>query len=253
MIDTKELRELMKLNQEELFLQAKEYLGVYLLSVISDPKGKNQRKKLLQKLKEYQKIIKEENRYLDYMIKNHKKIRDWEEACQIVKELDILNELTYTHYDNILEQYEETLYNDQITREIIPNKNFETLLERTDYLERILGLTLTEKDLEAYYQSEVAWEYLKGQTKILPGKLEDTKSYFGCYPQIEKNLLMEIKICVPPITNLESMKINVHEYKHGIDLYPYLGKSYPEMDYEQRAREEEENYRMNALIKKKLY
>ena len=228
MLKSSELRRLIKLNQQELLFQTKEYFGVYLLSIISDPKGKKHREILLEKWKEYQQIIKEENKYLNYIIKNHEKIRDWEEASEIIDDLDILNQLTYIHYDNILKEYEEMITSDQLTREMTPSRNFKTLLERTDYLERILGLTLTEKDLETYYQKEPSWNYLKEQTKILSGTLKDTKAYFGCYPQIEEDILIGIKICVPPITNLESMKINIH------------------------AKKEEETYRTKELIKRKF-
>ena len=46
------------------------------------------------------------------------------------------------------------------------------------------------------------------------------------------------------------MKINIHEYKHGIDLYPYLGKSYIEQDYEVLARNEEINFQKTLSLKK---
>ena len=74
--------------------------------------------------------------------------------------------------------------------------------------------------------------------------------FYGCYPYVENDILQEINICVPKIKNLTTMKINIHEYKHGIDLYPYLGKTYIEQDYESIARMEEEKFVKTLTLKK---
>ena len=74
--------------------------------------------------------------------------------------------------------------------------------------------------------------------------------FYGCYPYVENDILQEINICVPKIKNLTTMKINIHEYKHGIDLYPYLGKPYIEQDYESIARMEEEKFVKTLTLKK---
>lgn len=49
------------------------------------------------------------------------------------------------------------------------------------------------------------------------------------------------------------MCINIHEFRHGIDLYPYIGKKAPEMDYEVYTKEEEESFKKEYLKKKKNF
>lgn len=230
----KELEEITKLNRKENIQLTIEYLKFYIKSIFQDPSGKDRRKELLNKLSEYHQIIKEENTYMSHIIKNIDKIKDFDELERILDELDILNESTYRFYDNILLEYDNNIYSDRLDRRIVPYRDFKTLLERTDYLEKVVALTITREELKDFYQQYDAWYYLINRTKIISQDIEGAEEFYGCYQLIKNNTLEEIKICVPPITNLKSLEINIKEYKNAIDLYSHIGKEIP-LDFKENS------------------
>lgn len=222
----KELKENKRLNRLEVLSLAKSYLSIYITT-----NDKEYRKELLTNLKKYLLVVRKENTYLTYLINNFDKIRDFEGLDTILNNIDIINEDNYKHFDALEEKYINNILSD-------------------DSLEKeIIGLTLSKEDLVNYYHKNDAIYYLLEHSKVLDTNLEDT-SFYGCFPIIKEDKLEEIKVCVPPINNLKSMLINIHEYKHGIDLYPYLGKSYVEQDYEVLAKNEEINFQKTLSLKK---
>lgn len=247
-MEKSELRRIKIENIEEFLSMFKDYMEIYFKLLITRFDNSKMRKELLKFLKEYQQIIKEENMYMKFIMKNNQKMKDFETLNEIIDELDLLNEKTYHFYQQILTQYEEQLERIK-TRPINSRKNFKTLIETTQYKEQVLGLLLTIKDLDQYYQQEEAYQYLKQHTKVLNINLEDGIPYFGCFLTEENEKLRQLNLCVPQIVNLKSMLINIHEFKHGITLYPYLGKKVPKYDYEQDAKEEEKKFVLEYLLK----
>lgn len=222
----KELKENKHLNRLEVLSLAKSYLPIYITT-----NDKEYRKELLTNLKKYLLVVRKENAYLTYLINNFDKIRDFEGLDTILNNIDIINEDNYKHFEALEEKYISNILSD-------------------DSLEKeIIGLTLSKEDLVNYYHKNDAIYYLLEHSKVLDTNLEDT-SFYECFPIIKEDKLEEIKVCVPPINNLKSMLINIHEYKHGIDLYPYLGKKYQDLDYEVLARNEEINFQKTLSLKK---
>lgn len=244
-----ELKETINLNKEEAIFLIKDYLVLYIISLIKDPTGSNNRKTLISKLKEYLKITKEENKYLNYIIDNLKNIKNIDELNNLLDNLDILNEETYKFYRSITESYEDYFIRESKSQRIVPYKEFNTLIETKEYKEKVIGLTKTREDLYNYYENEEALDYLKQNTKIIKGDVSENMIFYGCFPIIENNILKEIKICVPDIKDFKSMLINIHEYKHGIRLYSYLGKEFNinEKQEEVLAKKEEEKYKTKIL------
>ncbi len=241
-----ELKKNVFLNKCEALLLTKEYLGVYLVSLLRDFQGQERRKILFDKLKEYYAITKEENKYIKFLLNNMDKINNDERLNWILDELDRLNEETYKYFDKILLEYEDNMFYNSFDRKIVPAKQFKTLMETTAYLDELLGLTLTRKDLEEFFRGEETFDILSKNAHVLHTSLEEGMSYYGCYPQEDKDsgILTGVKICVPEINDLKSMCINVHEYKHGIDIFPYIGEILPDVDYEKSASEEEEKFKV---------
>lgn len=58
---------------------------------------------------------------------------------------------------------------------------------------------------------------------------------WGCFINAETGVITRLRFLVPPITNEETLLINIHELAHGYELFPYLGKPYQE-DVEQSER-----------------
>lgn len=69
-------------------------------------------------------------------------------------------------------------------------------------------------------------EYLKQRTKVVPNTFG--KEYYGCFPRVNKGVLIGIDLLVPEIVTKEDLLINIHEYTHAFDLYQQLNCPYIE-------------------------
>ncbi len=242
----KELKQNKHLNRLEFLSLTKSYLATYFISLTNGDDNEN-RKILLTNLKDYLLITKEENAYLSYLISNFAKIKDFDTLDFLLDKLDLLNEVTFKQFNSLGEEYLDSLESKKSYS--FPTKSIPSLLTDDSIKKEVIGLTLSQEDLLNYYQKEDAIYYLFNHTKIIDTNLEDT-SFYGCYPITDNNIVKEIRVCVPPIKNLKSMLINIHEYKHGIDLYPYLGKTYQDDNYEIVAKQEETNFQKTLSLRK---
>lgn len=247
-----DLKEKIRLNRLEILTMLSEYIFTYLISLKNDFMGKDNRKILLKKFNEYFNIVRKENKYLRFILINLDKISDEDTLNKVLDDLDFLNEETYRYFDKILKEYEDNMFYNILDRKIVPTKTFKTIFERSDYLEEILGLTLSLEDVKEYFGNTVLFNFLQIKTKIFGHISDDGLDLYGCFPQIDKDtgIITDLKICVPKITNLKSAFINIHEFKHGIDLFPYLGKKLPDEDIEEKAKKEEEKFK--SYIKNKF-
>ncbi len=241
-----EVKKSKHLNRLEFLSLAKSYLATYFIS-LANGDDKENRKALLTNLKDYLLITKEENAYLSYLISNFDKIKGIDTLYSLLDRIDLLNEVTFKYFNSLGEKYLDALESKESYS--FPTKPIPSLLTDDSIKKEVIGLTLSQDDLLNYYQKEDAIYYLFEHTKILDTNLTDT-TFYGCYPTIKDNILKGIRICVPPINNLNSMLINIHEYRHGIDLYPYLGKPYQEDDYEIMAKQEEIKFQKTLSLKK---
>ena len=242
----KELKQNKHLNRLEFLSLTKSYLTTYFIS-LANGDDKENRKVLLTNLKDYLLITKEENAILSYLVSNFDKIKDFDTLYFLLDKLDLVNEATFKQFNSLGEEYLDALESKKSYS--FPTKSMSSLITDDSIKKKVIGLTLSQEDLLSYYHKEDAIYYLLNHTKILNTDLDDT-SFYGCYPITDENTLKEIRVCVPPITNLKSMLINIHEYRHGIDLYPFLGKNYPCYDYESSAKQEEINFQKTLSLRK---
>lgn len=84
------------------------------------------------------------------------------------------------------------------------------------------------KDENLY--SEQFFDFIKDKVKVLPSSC--SLDWYGCFPLIEDNILKDIRLLVPEITDEKTLLINIHEYTHAIDLYNVLGYVYEEKNQE---------------------
>jgi hypothetical protein len=115
--------------------------------------------------------------------------------------------------------------------------------------------SLAYEYLYTYYDKSII-DYLKTITKMFDVDIEDYLGFFACLDKVNKDGILEaIAIVVPKPKDLKSSQIFIHEYKHGIDLYPYIGKYIGKkiddelIDYEKNARTEEKVFG-EYLVKK---
>lgn len=236
-------------NIGEFLSMGRDYVNTYFRLLFTEDSDPKLRSSLLKSIYDYYLITKEENKYLHFIQRNSKQIQNLETLSSILEDLDELNERTYYFYQSLLETYELPMQDKTFFKSLY-EKDFKTLIETRKYEAELLGLFLTEKDLDAYYQKEDAYYYLKERTKIWNSSAEEGKGYFGLFTEEDGNTIKEIKLCVPKITDLKTMLINIHEFKHGISLYPFIGTSMPNIDFETEAKLEEEHFVSKYLLKK---
>lgn len=91
------INETRQLNNKELLSMIKEYMLVYMKSLLFDLYGIEKRKQLLNSINQYGDTIKLENLYLKLLADNINSI-DIERTEKFMEKLDILNENTFYYF-----------------------------------------------------------------------------------------------------------------------------------------------------------
>lgn len=104
---------------------------------------------------------------------------------------------------------------------------------------------------ENMYSKEF-FEYIKSRTHIFPSNID--LSIFGCFPQVEKEKLVDIKVSIPEIKTLKNLLVNIYELTYAYDLYNELGKNYIDdkktiLIREKKAKEMEKKYIQKSFNK----
>lgn len=69
-------------------------------------------------------------------------------------------------------------------------------------------------------------DYIKDKVKYAENSLFD--GFWGCFPILENNILVSIRVLVPHIVDKKTLLINIHEFMHAKRLYSRIGKLYIE-------------------------
>lgn len=195
-------------------------------------------------IKEYFKITKEENYYLSILIKNLSKI-DEVALEDFLLSLDSVNKNTLEYYYGCIESIEDAIDMNREYRCIRPKKNFDTLIETDSYKKEICGLLLTEDDIHKFFNYEKEFLGYVNERKIYV----DDLCWYGVYPKIIDNKVVDFNIMVPKVTSLTNAYIYVHELKHAYDMYNLIGKVYLDKDYELTARMCEDSFDTDYIKK----
>ena len=89
---------------------------------------------------------------------------------------------------------------------------------------------------------EQFFEYIKTRVHVFP--YDTSLDWFGCFPILEDDIIIDLRVVVPEIVTEKNMLVNIHEFYHAYELYGELGKMYVE------NREERE---INAVNFEKKY
>lgn len=98
---------------------------------------------------------------------------------------------------------------------------------------------------------EEFFKFMEGKIKVVPYNTD--LSWFGCFPIVKENILVDIRLLVPEIKTEQNLLVNIHEYVHALELFDELGKVYEERKKlrENKAKTYEEIYlrRKNDTMK----
>ena len=84
---------------------------------------------------------------------------------------------------------------------------------------------------------EQFFEYIKTRVYVFP---HDTSlDWFGCFPILEGDIIIDLRVVVPEIVTEKNLLVNLHEFYHAYELYSELGNVYVE------NKEQRENNAVN--------
>lgn len=135
------------LNNKELLSMTKEYMIVYMKSLLFDLYGAKRRKILRKRINEYSENIQLENLYLEMIIDNIDFI-DEAKTEMFMNKLDRLNEKTYKYYESILGNFEKQMFNEEDEMITLPSKDFKTITEDIDCHLELLNIFILPKGKE---------------------------------------------------------------------------------------------------------
>lgn len=229
----REIREIKKQNLETLSLLLK--YGVEDMIETIDNVEKN-----AQILDEFHAISVEEKMLLNFIKRNLKRI-DSNELDKMLEILDEINEKTVDYYyylldNNVADAVKEKQY-----------RGLETITETEKYRKEVFGLTLGMDDVINYLNyDESFWAYILPRTiRIDDEELRQVNIKCNLNEVIE-----DIKVFVPNVINLETAKINIHEFTHAHDIFNMIGVKYLDKDYETIAVRNENEFESNYVNQK---
>ncbi len=193
-------------------------------------------------LKEYLQILEKQYRILSFLERGIAEI-DEEETIRFMEALFLLGNKTSLYYKEILKGLEKAIKGKEQYGER-PQKQFQTLLETSDYEIWGKGLLLSTKDIIEYLGYPTAfWEYIFPKVSIRDHHQEAHHFFYLVNVKCEEGRIVDMHVGVPKIINLETALINIHEFKHAYDLYERIGKPFvDESTYEESAKEKERNF-----------
>ena len=195
-------------------------------------------KNLFKQVKNYSDEVELESKYLK-ILETYKHRISERDLDFILKRIDYLNECTYNYYEGFGEYYVEHANFDSRPSE--PLRSVPSLKNNTSITDEIVGYTLTKHDINSYFFGTEAFCYAKDHLKVIDG---GSKTWiYGAHVKDDHGIIRKINLVVPPVKDLKSALINVHDIRNAIDLYDLIGKPYPEEnDFEERARAEEDKF-----------
>ena len=75
--------------------------------------------------------------------------------------------------------------------------------------------------------------------------------FYGCFPIVCDDMLLDIRVCVPEINSLKDLLINVHEFAHAIELYYEIGSFYIDDSDLREATAKNMERKFSAFLSKK--
>jgi len=100
---------------------------------------------------------------------------------------------------------------------------------------------------ENLYKKEF-FDFMEGKIKIVP--YDTDLSWFGCFPIVKDDKIVDIRLLVPEIKTEKNLLVNIHEYVHALELFDEIGTV-----YEERRDEREKKaayYEKKFLLKENI-
>lgn len=247
-----EVRNIRFFNVGEIALMSKYCLIAYAKSVGSFGVKHSVTSDVVSVWKEFWNIIMEEKALLNKLVE-YGLFVDVDEADVFLDELDDLNEKMVRYYYNVLADIETACEMGTEWRAKRINKSFKTLIETDEYRRMVCAFcTLSFEDIKIFLDyDENFWEYIQTRILWVDSHLEDAKDFYGVNMKFDDvSCLIDMKIFVPSIINLDTALINVNVFSQAYQLYKKLGCLETSSLYEINAQECEEYFEVGYMKRK---
>lgn len=243
-----EIRNIEQQNMEEILLMVGYCFTTYIKSLMTFGFQNAITKDVVNVWKEFHKILIEE-RNIMHVLLQYKDLKNITQANALLNTLEQLNEYTVRYYYDVLDDIELACETKTEWRAKRRKKTFETLIETKSYHREACALLLNMDDIKRFLNYPYTfWQYIEK-------RIEHTDDCFlhGVNMKMDTDdSLVDIKVFVPVIINLQTALVNVHELKHAYDLYQLLGNPLDkdEDEYEKSAKEFEDSFKEEYIVKK---
>lgn len=240
-------------NAEEFFLMLKYCLIVYVKSIMSFGFNHLVTKEVVQVWREFLAIIGEEKTMLNYLVR-YGSLADADEVEQFMFQLDDLNEQTILYYYDVLNGIETASEMKTEWRAVFPKKEFKTLSETDEYYKELCSITLSILDIKMFLNyEENFWKYIEKKVLFVDSRVEEERDFYGVNIKLDDcDCLVDMKVIVPRIINLETALVNIHEFHHAYCFYQILDRPLIHSDifYEEAAKNCENRFQEEYMKKK---
>lgn len=244
----KEIGNIKKQNVEEIILMIQYCLTTYIKSLMIFGFQSTVTKDVVSIWKEFCDILIEERNIMNVLLQ-YKGLGDFTQIITLVDSLNRLNENTIRYYYDVLDDIEVACEMKTEWRAKRKKKPFETLMETKSYHRQACALLLNMDDIKTFLNyPPTFWKYIEKRLIYT-----DDCFFHGVNMKMDANeCLVDMKIMIPIITNLQTALVTIHELKHAYDLYQILGKPLDkdEDEYEKSARDLEGIFEEKYMVKK---
>lgn len=240
-------------NIKELLRMGSDCLNTYIDSALIFGVSSKVTKDIVNIWWEFFYIVREEKKLFNFLLENYDKM-DICEIDEFMADMYALSGDTIQYYYDVLDDIEVACDMQLEWKAKRPMKSFKTLIESDKYRERVCGLALNESDIEEFFlYPKEFWDYIDVRTIILDSHLEEEKDFWGINLKMDGEKLVDLKVFVPDVVNLETALVNVHEFKNAYELYRRLGQTINESDtyYEIMGRDSEKKFKGEYMVKKR--
>ncbi len=218
--------EKMKSGQfEEMVLVTFYSLSSYFKSLFCFGASSNVTRDNLNVIKEMFDIVRTERMLLNVVLKNID-LFNIDAATDVVRTMDELNDRTVEYYYNVIEEIEDAVDMNEERRGIRPRKNFDTIIQSSDYSTLLVALFENRENIKEFLNfEEEFWTFIKSQEYIIEVPYEEAINCTYVIPLTDKEgNISDIRMMLPKVIDLDTALLAIKLYCKAYGLYKCLGK-----------------------------
>lgn len=223
----KDIQGMLSGSPEQMLLVAYYGLVGYFKSLFAFGRKSTVTRDNLKIIKEMWKILREEEKLLNFILKNIWNV-DVDAATKVVAMLDDLNDKTVEYYYKVMEDIEDACETKDEHRGKRPNQGFDSLIQTRRYANQVVALAENMEDIRKFLgYEEDFWKFIKPLAKVSNADVSIVGGMFYVTPIYDQDWnVSTIKMLVPKVVDLPSALLCIKLYEEAYRIYKSLGKPY---------------------------